>query len=52
MVVSSPPDLDFVAMAQPQQIPEIQAYQTAITGLQLEDVPVGPDKVYLLCDVS
>ena len=52
MVVSSPPDLDFVAMAQAQQIPEIQAYRTAITGLQLEDVPVRPDKVCLLCDVS
>ena len=23
-----------------------------LTGLQLEDVPVGPDKVCLLCDVS
>ena len=52
MVVSSPPDLDFVAMAQTQQIAKIQAYRTAITGLQLEDFPVGPDKVCLLCDVS
>ena len=33
VVVFSPPDLDFVAMAQAQQIPEIQAYRTAITGL-------------------
>ena len=33
MVVSSPPDLDFVAMAQAQQIPEIQAYRAAINGL-------------------
>ena len=39
-------------MAQAQQIPEIQAYRTAITGLYLENVPVGPDKVCLLCDVS
>ena len=30
-VVSSQPDLDFVAMAQAQQIPEIQAYRAAIT---------------------
>ena len=52
MVVFSPPDLDFVAVAQAQQIPEIQTYHTAIAGLQLEDVPVGPDKVCLLCDVS
>ena len=51
-VVSSSPDLVFVAMAQAQQIPEIQAYRTAITGLQLENVTVGPDKVCLLCDVS
>ena len=41
-----------MAMAQAQQISEIQAYRTAITGLQLEDVPVGPDKVCLLYDVS
>ena len=52
MVVSSSPDLHFAAMAQAQQIPEIQACRTAITGLQLEDVPVRPDKVCLLCDVS
>ena len=45
MVVSSQPDLDFVAMAQAKQIPEIQAYRTAITGIQLEDVAVGPNKV-------
>ena len=50
-VVSSPPDLDFVAMAQAQQILEIQAYRTATTGLQLENVPVGPDKVCLHCNV-
>ena len=52
MVVFSPPDLDFVATAQVQQIPEIQAYRAAVTSLQLENVPVGPDKVCLLCDVS
>ena len=50
--MSSLPDLDFAAMAQAQQVPEIQAYRTAITGLQLEDVPVEPHKVCLLCDVS
>ena len=32
--------------------PGIQAYRTAITGLQLEDVPFGPHGMTLLCDTS
>ena len=45
-------DLDFTVMAKDQQCPEIQAYRTAITGLQVEEIPVGPSSIPLLCDMS
>ena len=45
--------VDYSAMATSQRDdPDIQAYRTAITGLQLEDVPFGPHGMTLLCDTS
>ena len=32
--------------------PDVQAYRTAISGLQLEDIPFGTKGVTLLCDIS
>ena len=44
--------LDYIAMAADQQHPDIQAYRTAISNLQLEDIPIGNSQTKLLCDVS
>ena len=46
------PDIDFKAMAKDQRTENIQAYRTAITGLKIEDVPVGMSETTLLCDTS
>ena len=45
-------NLDYIAMAADQQHPDIQAYRTAISNLQLEDIPIGNSQTKLLCDVS
>ena len=44
-------DYNSMATAQ-QQDPEVQAYRTTPSSLQLEDVPFGPQGVTLLCDTS
>ena len=45
--------VDYAAMATSQRDdPAIQAYRTAITSLQVEDVPFGPHGTTLLCDTS
>ena len=45
--------IDYTAMATAQQVDtEVQAYRTARSGLQVEDVPFGPETTTLLCDVS
>lgn len=45
--------LDFTEMAQAQATdPEFPHYRTAITKLQLQDIPFGPGGTSLLCDVS
>ena len=45
--------VDYAAMAASQKNdPDVHAYRTAITGLQLEDIPFGPNNVTLLCDTS
>ena len=45
--------IDYAAMAADQkEDPEVQAYRTATTGLQLEDIPFGTQGVTLLCDTS
>ena len=45
--------LDFKVMASDQECdPDVQAYRTAITGLQVEDVPFEDGAFTLLCDVS
>lgn len=45
--------IDYAAMATAQaEDPEISAYRTAVTNLQLEDVPFGPSALTLLCDIS
>lgn len=40
-----------MAIAQ-QEDPEVQAYRTAHSSLQPQDMPFGPGGVTLLCDVS
>ena len=44
--------LDYISMAADQQHPDIQACRTAISNLQLEDIPIGNSQTKLLCDVS
>ncbi len=45
--------LDFEEMARAQQAdPEVHAYRTAISGLNLQDVPMGDTSLTLLCDIS
>ena len=45
--------IDFCALAKDQQQdPETQAFRTASSSLQVEDVPFGTDGVTLLCDDS
>ncbi|XP_061887393.1 uncharacterized protein LOC133638619 [Entelurus aequoreus] len=45
--------IDYARMAVDQvSDPDIQAYRTAVTGLQLADVPFGDAGTTLLCDVS
>ena len=47
------PGIDYTALATAQLIDaELPAYRTAISGLQLADVPFGPTGQTLLCDVS
>lgn len=51
--VTAEVNIDYSAMAAVQvEDPEIAAYRTAITNLQLEDVPFGPAATTLLCDIS
>ncbi|XP_051874566.1 uncharacterized protein LOC127571861 [Pristis pectinata] len=48
-VTSSAPGVDYTVLAQEQQTDtETPAYRTAVSGLRLEDVPVGPTAVRLL----
>ena len=44
-------NLDYIAMAADQHL-DIQAYRTAISNLQLEDIPIGNSQTKLLSDVS
>ena len=45
--------IDYAAMAADQSTdPELQAFQTSVTGLRLEDVAFHDSGVTLLCDVS
>ncbi len=45
--------IDYTAMSTAQQYDtEVQAYRTARSSLQVEDVPFGPDGTLMLCDVS
>ena len=45
--------IDYSAMAQAQQQDaDVQAYRTATSSLQPEDIPFGPQGVTLLCDMS
>ena len=46
--------IDFLALATTQLADPVgmTACQTAITGLQLKDIPFGPNNTTLLCDVS
>lgn len=44
------PTIDYQALAADQRSHEVQAYRSAITNLQLQDVPFGQTTV--LCDVS
>ena len=46
--------IDFSALAAAQLADPVDmaACQTAITGLQLKDIPFGPNNTTLLCDVS
>ena len=45
--------IDFEAIAASQATdPEVQAYRTALSGLQLEDVPFGSKGNTILCDTS
>jgi cleavage and polyadenylation specificity factor subunit 1 len=51
--VTAEVDIDYTAMAAAQaKDPEITAFRTAITGLQIEDVPFGPAGKTLVCDMS
>lgn len=51
-VVHFPLDMDYIAFAKAQLDPEVQAYRTAVTNLQLEDIEVGQSGIKLLCDTS
>ena len=45
--------VDYAAMAASQKNdPDVHAYRTAITSLQLEDIPFRPNNITLLCDIS
>ncbi|XP_072898585.1 nephronectin a isoform X1 [Hemitrygon akajei] len=45
--------VDFEALAEAQQADEeIPSYRTAVSGLQLQDLPIGPGERTLLCDVA
>ena len=45
--------VDYEAMAADQKIdPEVQAYRTALSSLQLEDIPFGNKGTTILCDTS
>ena len=47
------PDVDYEALARDQlQSEEVQAYRTAITDLQLQDVPFADGNFTVLCDMS
>ena len=47
------PGIDYKALADAQQVDaEMAAYRTAISGLVLDDVPFGPGRSTLLCDIS
>ena len=45
-------NLNYQDMAADQEASEVQAYRTAITNLQLEDILIGNSNVSLLCDIS
>lgn len=45
--------IDYAAMAAAQRSDEeLTAYRTAITGMNLQDIPFGPTGTTLLCDIS
>ena len=45
--------IDYEAMAAAQQMdPEVQTYRNTTSGLKLEDIPIGPRCVTILCDTS
>ena len=46
-------DIDFEAIAANQKTdPDVQTYRTALSGLQLEDVPFGSKENTILCNTS
>ena len=45
-------NLKYQVMAADQAALELQAYNTAITNLRLEDISIGNSNFSLLCDVS
>ena len=52
-IATSQEGIDYAAMAASQKDdPKVQAYRTAGSGLQLEDVPFGTKGSTLLCDTS
>ena len=52
-IVQTEDGIDFSAMAAAQQADrEIQLYRTSITGMTLQDVPIGGTGRSLLCDTS
>ncbi|XP_078264112.1 uncharacterized protein LOC144598103 [Rhinoraja longicauda] len=52
-VLEVAPGIDYSALAEAQLTDgEMPAYRTAISGLRLEDVPLGPGATTILCDVS
>lgn len=53
VVLSPAVRIDYTALAAEQLTDEkIPAYRTAITGMVLEDMPLGPSDAFILCDVS
>ncbi|XP_072115699.1 uncharacterized protein [Mobula birostris] len=45
--------VDYAALAEAQEADdEIPSYRTAVSGLQLQDLPVGPGERTLLCDAA
>ena len=45
--------IDYEAIAAAQQMdPEVQTYRNTTSGLKLEDIPIGPRGVTILCDTS